>query len=597
MFLLWGKHISKYYLRYLIFFLIGLAALVTVDIFQLRIPEIIGSLVDKLSKEGTIDVHSPYFTKTIIDIVIIAVVMCVGRVVWRLSLFFASKKIEANLRKEMFLKAELLDVTYYSNNKIGNIMSWATDDLENIQDFLGWGSLMVIDGSFLTALALTKMFILNYSLALIAIVPILLIALAGALCEKHMSIRWRLRQESNDSLYDFSQESFTGIRVIKAFVKSKQQIHQFSKLAIKNKDANVKFAYISVFFDVLIELIIALVAAVILCFGGWFVYATIVGHPVNIFGTDIVIEAGSLVTFQGYFYTLVWPMIALGQVITMSSKARTSYKRIANFLDLPINLKDKDTVVEHAAKGNIRFSNFSFKYQNSSRESLSDISLEIKEGELVGIVGSVGSGKSTLVNCLARLYNVNDGQLFIDGVDIMDISLSSMRDNIALSPQDNFLFSGTIKDNITFGEEDEVKFNSSIKNSDIQKDLDEFENKEFTEISENGATVSGGQKQRISLARAFYKDSPILILDDVVSVVDLKTEQNILRNIKESRKGKTTLIVASRVSTVMGADKVIVLNKGKLEAFDSPKNLLESSETFSKMVLLQKLMASKGGVI
>ena len=598
MFLLWGKYIRKYYLRYIFFFLLGVAALVTVDIFQLKIPEIIGGLVDKLTKEGTIDVQSDYFIKTVLSVITVAIILFLGRVIWRVSLFYASKRIEENLRKEMFLKAEKLDVTYYRNNKVGNIMSWATDDLETIQEFLGWGSLMVVDGLFLTVLALVKMFILNSSLALIALIPITLIALAGFLCERYMSKAWRLRQESNDRIYDFSQESFTGIRVIKAFVKEVQQIHNFSKLAAQNRDANVKFTYVSVFFDVLIETIVALIAATILGFGGWFVYGTITGNPVNLFGTVIYLEAGPLVTFTGYFFSLIWPMIALGQVITMFSKARTSYRRIANFLDLPIEINDKDGVVDITAKGNVSLKDFSFTYPGASKESLSNISLDIKQGELIGIVGSVGSGKSTLANCISRLYNVNESQVFIDDIDIMNISLSSIREAIALSPQDNFLFSGSIKENITFDEEsfDEEKFLEAITNSDVKKDIDGFENKENTVLAENGATISGGQKQRISLARAFYKDSPILILDDVVSAVDLKTEQNILKNIRKVREGRTTIIVASRVSTVMKADKVIVLNKGRLEAFDSPTNLLKQEGTFSRMVLLQQLSAKKGGI-
>ena len=596
MFLLWGKYIRKYYPRFVIFFLIGLSALVTVDIYQLKIPEIIGSLVDKLSKEGTIDVNSEYFITTILETVVVAVVLFAGRIVWRMSLFYASKRIEEKLREEMYLKAEKLDVTYYHNNKVGNVMSWATEDLETLQEFLGWGSLMVIDGVFLTSLALVKMFILNYSLAIISLFPILLIALAGAICEKHMSMRWKLRQESNDSLYDYSQESFTGIRVIKAFVKERQQIHQFRKMAEINREANVRFTFISVLFDVIIELIIALVAAIILGFGGWFVYATVTGNPVNLFGTTIYLEAGPLITFLGYFFSLVWPMIALGNVITSFSKARTSYRRVANFLDTPIDIKDDENAQEVEIEGNIEFKDFSFTYPGANKPSLQNISLKINKGEMVGVVGAVGSGKSTLVNCLVRLYNVNKEQIYIDNVDMMNIKLSSLRDGFAVSPQDNFLFSGSIKENIVFDEEDnDEKFMDALLNSDVAKDIDLFEKKEKTTIAENGATISGGQKQRISLARAFYKDSQVLVLDDVVSAVDLRTEQNILNNLRNARSGKTTIIVASRVSTVMNLDKVIVLNKGLLEAFDTPKNLLKTSDTFSRMVLLQKLSAKKGG--
>ena len=595
MLLLWGKHVSKYYLRYLIFFLIGMASLIAVDVYQLEIPEIIGKLVDVLQHDGYIDTGSEFFKYAITRIIIIAVVMFGGRVLWRLSLFYASKKIEAHIREEMYKKAEQLDVTYYHNNKVGNIMSWATNDLETLEEFLGWGSLMLIDGTFLTCLAIGKMFALNYSMAIIAVLPISLIIVVGAVCEKVMSDRWRIRQESNDSLYDFSQESFTGIRVIKAFVKERQQIHAFRKLALKNQDANVKFVKVSVFFDVAIELIIAMVASINLAIGGWFVFASMRNKPVNVFGNDIYLTGGDLITFQGYYFTLIWPLIAIGTVITMFSKARTSYKRVANFLDLPIDLKDKEGAVDINISGNIRFNHFSFTYPGAKKEALSDVSLEIKKGELIGVVGAVGSGKSTLVNTLVRLYNINEGQIYLDDTDLMDIKLDCVRSNFAFAPQDNFLFGSSIKENITFGDEDENKLNDVVSKSALKNDLSSFSNGLDTEIAENGATISGGQKQRISLSRAFYKDSPILVLDDVVSAVDLKTEQEIIRNLKKERENKTIIIVASRVSTVMGADKVIVLKNGRLEAFDTPENLMKNSETFSRMVLLQKLSAQKGG--
>ena len=599
MFLLWGKHVRKYYRRYFIFFLIGLAALVTVDFFQLKIPEIIGSVVDELNTSGTIDPSDASFITRILSVITVAAVMLVGRVTWRLSLFYASRKIEEHIRNEMFLKAERLDLNYYHSTKVGNIMSWFTNDIETLEEFLGWGSLMMIDGIFLTVLALTKMFILNTSLALISLFPILLIALWGALVEGKMSYIWRLRQESNDELYDFSQESFTGIRVIKAFVKEHQQIIAFDKLARKNKDVNVRFTYISVLFDVIIELIIALILAIVNGFGGWFVWGTVTGNPVHIFGHEMYLTAGQLIEFYGYFTSVIWPMIAIGQVVTMFSKSRASYKRIADFLDAPEDVKDSEDAIDVDIKGTITFDHFSFAYPDGDGHNyLNDVNLTIKAGETVGIVGTVGSGKTTLVNMLLRLYNVQENALFIDGVDIMKIKLKCIRNAVSMTPQDNFLFSDTIENNIAFFDvnQDKGHIVDAAKFADVNSDIMIFEKKYESVLGENGHTVSGGQKQRISLARAYLKDAPIMVLDDSVSAVDLKTEENILKNIKEKRAGKTTIIIASRVSTVMDLDKVIVMSKGTVEAFDSPANLLKKSETFARMVALQELEKEKGGV-
>lgn len=596
MFLLWGKHINKYYLKYLIFFLIGLASLITVDWFQLELPEVLGSIVQELKDKGTIDLTSQFFHDTMIHVIYLAFILFGGRVLWRLSLFFASKKIEAHIRHEMYLKAEALDVSYYHSNKIGNIMSWATNDLETLEEFLSWGSLMMVDGVFLTIFALIKMFVLTPALGTISLLPIALIALLGFICSGIMSNRWKLRQESNDALYDFSQESFTGIRVIKAFVKERQQIREFSKIARKNKEFEVKFVFISTLYEVLIEIVIALIVCIILGFGGWFVYANIMGTPIVIFDQPILIEAGELVTFIGYFFSLIWPMIALGQVVTRLSKARASYHRIANFLDAPIEIKDKEAAKDVDIKGQIEFDHFSFKYPESNREILKNISLKINKGETIGVVGTIGSGKTTLINSLLHLYNINPQQVYIDGNDVSDISIASLRDGIAIAPQDNFLFAGSVLENVSFDKDESLlyKVNEACDNADISKDIKEFKDGINTSIAEGGVTVSGGQRQRIALARALYKNAPILILDDVVSAVDMQTEENILRNIKETRKDKTTLIVASRVSTVMHLDRVIVLNKGQLEAFDTPSNLMNISDTFKTMALLQQFSAKKG---
>lgn len=599
MFLLWGKHIRKYYLKYFIFFLIGVASLIMVDYFQLVIPEVLGDLVDELNNNGTIDVESTFFREIMIKVLVVSAIMFAGRVLWRVSLLFASHKIEEKMRYEMFLKAERLDLSFYHSTKIGNIMNWCTTDIETIQEFLGWGTLMMVDGIFLTSIALAKMFMLNYTIALFILIPISLIVVWGAICESRMGAIWKYRQEKDDSIYDFTQENFTGIRVIKAFVKEQQQIRAFSKIAKECQQANVKFTFVSILFDVIIEIIIAIVNSLIIGLGGFIVYRTVTGNPFDLNGNIIALSPGELVKFFGYYSSLIWPLIALGQVVTMFSQARASYKRIAHFLDAPEDIFDKEDAQEVQIEGSIKFDNFSFKYPDGDFDCLNNISLTINKGERIGIVGTVGSGKSTLVSVLVRLFNVKENTLFIDGVDIMKIKIDCLRKGVSIAPQDNFLFSDTIKNNIAFASDDFAMedIESAARFASIEEDILGFEAGYDTLMGENGHTVSGGQKQRISLARAYLKDSPILILDDSVSAVDLKTEESILNNINEHRKGKTTIIIASRISTVIDLDKVIVLNKGHLEAFDTPKNLLKTSDTFSRLYALQELEKEKGGIV
>ena len=592
--MLFGRYISKYYLKYAIFFIIGVAALVMVDIAQLFVPEYLGEVVDILTKSGNAltDELKARILYIIIATVVIAGVMMLGRMLWRFTIFHASFKIEAGLREQMFLKASRLSQRYYHENKVGTVMAWFTNDIEVISDFFGWGTIMLVDAAFMSIFVIVKMVMLDWVLSIIAFVPIILIVVWGVFVEKFMSIKWDLRQKSFDDLYDFSQETFTGIGVIKAFVKETQQIHAFAKLAKKDKDVNVSFARLSVAFDVCIELIIAVIVAIIMGFGGWFVYGFATGTPVVIFNHAIKMELGHLITFMGYFDILIWPMIALGQIISMHSRAQTSLKRITTFLDEKEEVCNKEgAVVLNDVKGKITFNNFSFTYPGSNNPSLKNISLEIKEGETVGIVGKIGCGKTTLVNSLLRLYNVADNAIKIDDTNIMDCNIQSVRDVIAYVPQDNFLFSDKIKNNIAFSnsEMDMDKVVESANFADVHNDIYGFREGYETVSGERGVTLSGGQKQRISIARAYAKDAPIMILDDSVSAVDVKTEETILHNIREARKGKTTLVVASRVSTVSHLDKIIVLNDGELEAFGSHKELLETSPTYQKMVYLQKL--------
>ena len=590
---------NKYYLKYWYFYLIGILSLVFVDYIQLFIPEFLGQLVGIFKNASIEGGFSETMRSDILRIVLYTILvgagLMAGRMLWRFTLFRASHKVEAELRHDMFMKAEKLSVEYFHNNKVGNIMSWFTNDIEQVSDYLGFGVVMMVDGFALSMMCFVKIAILSWQFLVILLLPMILIIVWGLLVEKFMADNWTKRQEAFDKLYDFAQESFTGIRVIKAFVKQRQEIIAFSKVAHQNKDVNVRFALISVGFDVVIEVVIGLLFAMILGFGG---YLAVTGESLNFLGMTFAIDGPGLVVLVGYFDSLIWPLIAMGQIVAMYSRSKASMKRIENYMDAPEDIQNcENPVVLENVKGKIEFKNFSFTYPSKDKESLENINLTIEPGESIGIVGRIGRGKTTLVNALLRIYNVKEGTVFIDGVDIMKADVKSLRNAIAYVPQDNFLFSDTVRRNVAFADVnyDDAKVKFATKFACVGDDIENFKDKYETVTGERGVTLSGGQKQRISIARAFIKDSPIMVLDDSVSAVDVKTEDTILKNIKEFRKDKTTLVVASRVSTVCHLDRIIVLNNGSVEAFDTPANLLKTSPTYAKMVYLQELEAEVEG--
>lgn len=580
--MLLGKYINKYYKKYALLFIIGILALIVVDWIQLYIPEFLGKAVTILDTPGS---DKNEIVKLGLFVLLVAGGMFLGRFLWRITLFSAAFKIESDIRHEMFLKAEALPRQFYHETKVGSIMSWFTNDLETISEYFSWGTIMLIDSVFLSAITIFKMVRLNLKMSLICFIPFILVIIWGALTERFMMKRWDERQSAYDKLYDFAQENFTGIRVIKAFVKETKEIHAFAKVARKNADVNVSFARLSVIFDVFIEIIIALIFTFAMAFGGHVVLMV----------TDAerrMVEAGNLAEFIGYLDILIWPMIALGQIVSMRSRSKASLKRITAYLDTEINVKSPENAIKvENIKGDISYRNFSFHYPNYDATSLKNINLDIEAGQSIGVVGKIGCGKTTLVNVLLMLYNLEPGTLFIDDIDITTLDIESLRNQIAYVPQDNFLFSDSIVNNINFGLEDgtlEIA-KEGAKFANIDEDIEGFTNGYETISGERGVTLSGGQKQRISIARAYVKDAPILILDDSVSAVDTKTEEMILHNIADARKDKTTIVVASRISTIAHLNKIVILNDGRVEAFDTHENLLKTSPTYQKMVKLQEL--------
>ena len=591
--MIFGKHINRYYIKYLHLILGGVIALVLVDFFQLEIPKLYQMVVDGISYGAVeIDGVSHAFDIQFLleqicrPLLLIMLVMIIGRFLWRVCFFGSAIRVETDLRSEMFNHCKGLSQQYYQRNKVGNMMSLFTNDLETIQECFGDGALMLCDAILLGGLAIIRMWQMNYFLTLFALIPMVFLLAVGTIVGKYMMKKWELRQEAYSALSDFAQENFSGIAVIKAFVKEMRELLAFRKLNKDNEKANIEFAKASVLLHIFVTLFVESVICIILGYGGYLVYN----------GT---FTPGMLVAFISYFTSIVWPVMAISQLIDMTSRGKASLKRIGELLDASEDVKDKDGAAKiENVEGNIEFKNLTFRYPGADYDALSDVSFKINAGENVGIIGKTGSGKTTLVDLILRTYNVPDGALFIDGHDVNDITIKSLRDFCAYVPQDNFLFSDTIEKNIAFasdggGIDDIVK---AAQMSNVDDNIKEFSEGYSTVLGERGVTVSGGQKQRISIARALMKNAPILILDDSVSAVDTDTERVIIGNLRENRRGKTTILIAHRISTVEKMDKIVFIDDGKILAVGTHEELLRDSEDYRTMVELQKLDEEKEGM-
>mgnify|MGYP002524142757 FL=1 len=591
--MIFGKHINRYYLKYAPHLLIGLLALWTVDYLQLMIPELYQMVINGMN-QGYVVVdrvqHAFDITfmldKICMPMLAVAVAIVFGRFLWRVSIFGAAVKVETDLRDKMFNHAKNLSREYYQVNKVGNLMSLFTNDLDTVQECYGWGFMQFFDALILGVLSMTKMWCMNHLLTVLAMIPMALLFACATLVGRVMTKKWDYRQECFSNLSDFSQESFSGIAVIKAFVKEARELMAFKKLNDENEIANIDFTKTAVLMRIMVASFVESVMCIILGYGGYLVYK----------GT---FNAGQLMEFIGYFTAIVWPIMAVSELIDMTSRGKASLKRISELLDAEITVKDRPGVKElENVKGEIEFRDLTFRYPDGEFNELEHVSFKINPGENIGLVGKTGAGKTTLVDLILRTYNVPDGTIFIDGQDVNSVSIHSVRENCAYVPQDNFLFSDTIARNIAFGNR-EVNLRA-VKRAAIQADVDEnisqFQLGYDTMLGERGVTVSGGQKQRISIARALMKDAPILILDDSVSAVDTKTERAILGNLRRTRHGKTTILIAHRISTIEQMDKVLFIDEGRVAGFGTHEALYANNVAYRKMVDLQRLEEEGGKV-
>ncbi len=579
--MIFGRHINKYYLKYSPLLLLGVAALVLVDYMQLVIPELYRMVINGI---GTGFVDGVKFDmaflldKICLPMIFVILAMVVGRFLWRICFFGSGVKVETDIRSKMFDRCKDLSQQYYQVNKVGNMMSFFTNDLDTVQECFGWGIMMFFDALVLGVLAVGKMALMNPLLTLLCMIPMAFLVVASLVVGKYMEKKWDKRQAAFSALSDFSQETFAGIAVIKAFVKEAKELSKFKKLSRENEDTNVDYTKLSMLLNVSLTLFIESVICVIIGYGGYLVYN----------GT---FDAGKLVEFIGYFNSIIWPVMAISELIGMHAQGKASLDRISELLDAKPDVFDKHVEKIDAIRGDIEFRDLTFTYPDGDIEVLSNVSFKINAGENVGLIGRTGSGKTTIVDLILRTYNVPDGTLFVDGMDVNQIPIKSVRSAAAYVPQDNFLFSDTIENNIAFatdgGNHDDIEY--AAKMADVHDNIIEFPLQYNSVLGERGVTVSGGQKQRISIARALMKNAPILILDDSVSAVDVKTEKAILENLASMREGKTTILIAHRISTIEDMDKIIFIDNGRVVAVGRHEELLEGCEEYKNMVDLQKL--------
>jgi len=583
-----GKHINRYYLKFAPLLLLGLVALIGVDYLQLMIPRFYQLVINGLdSGMVTLDGQQIAFDMALLigricmPMVGIILLMVLGRFLWRVCFFGAAIQVERDLRDRMFDRARHLSPEFYSRSKIGDLMSLFTNDLDTVQECFGWGIMMFFDALLLGVLAVVRMAQMDVLLTILSLIPMALLMASATVVGSYMMKKWDIRQAAFSKLSDFSQESFSGISVIKAFVKEAVELMAFKKHNEDNEKANIDHTKASVLMRILVTLFVESVICIILGYGGYLVYT----HRFN---------AGQLMEFIGYFTAIVWPVMAVSELIDMTSRGKASLERIGKLLDAETDVCDRPGLTPMPqVKGEIEFKDLTFRYPGSNRDVLEHVSFTIRAGQSVGIVGRTGAGKTTVVDLLLRAYNVPEGTVFVDGRDVNDIPIRDLREGCAYVPQDNFLFSDTIRNNIAFGG-DETAVEQAAVLSDIDENIRQFPKMYETVLGERGVTVSGGQKQRISIARALLRNAPILILDDSVSAVDTKTEKTILENLRKTRQGKTTLLIAHRISTVADLDTILFFDEGRLVAQGSHASLLQTCPAYQKMVTLQALEEEGG---
>ena len=615
--MIFGKYINRYYLKYWYLFLSVLITDALVDIVQLCIPMVIGNLVSIFNAKpedlstvintnplriltgftNSFTTHAtetlPFYQTdlflTLITMLLIGVIIFVGRMGWRFFSAQIGANIERDLREDMFRHIQKLSLSYYSDKKVGGLLSFFTNDLATIKQCFTDGLIFTTDLLVLGTCSFTLMFMLSYQITLFTCIPLVLFIVLGGVVGSGESKRYKISSDTFEELSDYTEENLQGFSVIKSFLKEKDRVTNFKKYSRDVENTSIQYLRYSSLIDFSINTYLTVTFGVLffLC-----AYSVITFGDASIAGN--IKDVGDCSKFAGYYDVLIWPMIAGGMLIDYSSRGSGARKRISTILSAQPDIVDDNNKERNQLKGKVEFRNLSFRYPDSSENSLSDISFTAEPGMTIGIIGKTGSGKTTLVSLLPKLYNLPRGTLFIDDVDINDWRKADLREHIGYVLQEAFLFSGTIEENIAFSEKnldqiDERKVSYAAKFADIENDILSFPDGYKTMVKEKGTSLSGGQRQRVSIARAIYKDPSILILDDSLSAVDADTEKNILAHFKSEKNRCTTFVIAHRISAIENSDLILVMNQGKIVGIGKHEDLLSDCPLYHDLVEMQKL--------
>lgn len=576
------KHLNKYFVKYKWTMLLGLVITGTARVFSVFVPRFVGDSTDVIQKyvDGKITDTGAVKDQLIENILIIigfALLSALFTFLMRQTFIVASRRIEYDLKNEVYRQYQRLSLGFYKRNRTGDLMNRISEDVSRVRLYLGPALMNTVSSVTMFVVVLIFMFDTAPVLTLYTIIPFPILSFAIYKLSQAINRRSTVVQEYLSKLSTFTQESFSGISVIKSYGMEDSVNADFVELANGSRDKNVDLAKVQAFFLPLMALLIGLSNVVVIYIGG---RQYINGEIENV---------GTIVEFLLYVNMLTWPVASVGWIANMIQRAEASQARINEFLSEEPEIKNHSSAVE-SIDGKITFDKVNFTYADTGIHALKDLSFEVENGETLAIIGKTGAGKSTVLELIGRLYDVDDGSLKIDDREIDQINLNELREAIGYVPQDAFLFSDSIKSNIKFGKEDatdeEVK--TAAKNAAVHDNIELFSKQYDTVLGERGITLSGGQKQRVSIARAIIKNPEILLFDDCLSAVDTETEEQILRNLKSVSNTKTTIIVSHRVSSAKNADKVIVLQDGQLVQ-QGKHDVLVKEEGYYRELYLKQL--------